>query len=237
MRKSKTEQINELIGKARILAQQKQFFKAIELVDNSIVLLKNENDRKKLDLAKGLLYEYKAELAIKENKALEASNYLGRSGGFYMRLQMIQDLERVYKKQAEILLILSRQYMKDKRFIEAASYFEQAAMAFQKLKNKEMELDCKAKAYVSRAAAEKTIAGRKNYLKKATQLMEETGTNNPIIKGHLAYYNALFVQDEKEELALKYLSEAMQNYQLAGMRKRVEEIKKMIQNIMEKSKI
>ncbi len=232
VKKSKTEKINELISNARIIAQQKNYIKAVELIENAIELLKNENDRKKMDLAKALLYEYKAEISIKENKALESSNYLGRSGGFYMRLQMMNDLERVYKKQADILLILSKRYMAEKRFIEAASYYEQAAMSFQKLNKKEIELDCKAKAYVCRAAAEQTITGRKKFLKKAVELMEETGTNNPVIKGHLAYYNGLFVQDDRKDLALKYFSEALENYQLAGMTKRVEEIKKMIEDIL-----
>ncbi|UJG40249.1 MAG: hypothetical protein K9W45_10465 [Candidatus Heimdallarchaeum aukensis] len=231
-KRSKLEEANILLGEAKVLGQQRKYQEATETIEKAIALFTQENDRQKLDLSKALFYEFKAEQSIKSNRALEASNYLGRAGGFYMRLHMVNDLNRVYKKQADILLILARQTMKEKHFIEAASYFEQAAMAYQKLKNKEMELDCKAKSYVSRAAAEKTISGRKVYLRKAVEIMQETGTDNPIIKGHLAYYNGLFIKEEKKEEALRYFSEALQNYQKAGMSKRVEEIKKMINDLV-----
>ena len=121
----------------------------------------------------------------------------------------------------------------DKKFVEAASYFERAAMAYQKFDKKADELDCKAKSYISRAAAEKNISGRKLYLKKAVELIEERGSDEPVIKAHLSYYNALFVEEERPDLALKYYTEALQNYQLAGIQSRIEEIKSKIQKLIE----
>lgn len=231
LRKSVTEKANEQLGKARLAAQRKQFKEASDFAEQAIEILKGEEDRRKLDLARALYYEYLGNLSIKENKALESANYLGRSGGFYLRLSMDSELQRVHEKQAKILLVIARQVMKEKKFVEAASFFERAAISFQRIGNTAEELDCKAKSYISRAAAEKTISGRKGFLKKAVELIGEKGSDEPIIKAHLAYYNGLFIEDEKTELALKYYTEALQNYQLSGVVGRVEEIKKKIDRL------
>jgi hypothetical protein len=223
--KSSAEKGNEELGKAKIAAQQKNYKEAAEFALKAAELFKKENNRRQLDLAKALENEYLGLDSIKYNKALEAANYLGRSGGFYQRLGMVTEFSRVFEQQAQILIVVARQLMQEKKFVDAGSYFERAALAFQRLKMKADELDCRAKSYISRAAAEKNISGRKLYLKKAVELMEERGSQEPIIKAHLAYYNALFVEDEKKELALKYYTEALQNYQLAGAKGRIEEIK------------
>jgi len=233
MRKSTAERANEELGNARQAAQRKDYQKAIEFTENALKLLEEENNRKRIDMAKALHNEYKGMNAIKFNKALEAANYLGRSGGFYHRLGMLAEHQRVYEQQAKILRVIARQHMKDKKFVEAASYFERAAIAYQKFENKADELDCKAKSYISRAAAEKNISGRKLYLKKAVELIEEKGSEEPIIKAHLAYYNALFVEDERPDLALKFYTEALENYMLAGSRTREKEIKTKIQKLTE----
>ena len=230
-KKSKIEKANEFIGKAKQAGQQKRYKEAIEFAQKAIELLKGSEDRRRLDLARALFNEYSAEIAIKEDKAQEAASFLGRAGGFYQRLSMYQDLHKVYKKQAHILLIIARMLMKEKRFIEAASHFEQAAIAFQRIGSKADELDCKAKSFISRAAAEKTISGRKGFLRKAVELIEEKGGDEPVIRGHLAYYNALFVEDEKPEKALRYYAEALQYYQLAGLQSRIAEIKKKMEKL------
>ena len=80
----------------------------------------------------------------------------------------------------------------------------------------------------------KNISGRKVFLKKAVELMGERGSDEPVIKAHLAYYNALFVEEEKPQLALKYYSEALQNYQLAGSQGRIEEVKEKMAILTEK---
>lgn len=230
-KKSLAEKANEELGHARIAGQQKRYDDAISHVEKAIELLKKEGNRKTLDLAKALYYEFLANKAIKEDRAMEAANYLGRAGGFYQRLGLIQELQKVYETQAKILLYIARNLMKERRFIEAASYFEQAAIAYQKLNKRAEELDCKAKSYVSRAAAEKTIAGRKVFLKKAVDLMEEKGSDEPIIKGQSAYYNALFVEDERPDLALQYYAEALQYFQLANAKGRIEEIKRKMEEL------
>ncbi|MHA1516953.1 MAG: hypothetical protein ACTSPF_15625 [Candidatus Heimdallarchaeaceae archaeon] len=147
---------------------------------------------------------------------------------------MIAEYQRVFEQQAKILRVMAIQQMKERRFVDAASYFEQAAMAYQRLDDKADEMDCKAKSYISRAAAEKHISGRKLYLKKAVELIEERGSEEPIIKAHLAFYNALFVEDEKPEMALKYYAEALQNYQLAGSKSRIQEIKEKVEKLTKK---
>lgn len=233
MRKSTTERANEELGYAKQAAQKKDYKSAIEFTEKALMILEEEKNRKKIDMAKALFNEYQGMNAIKFNKALEAANYLGRSGGFYHRLGMIAEYQRVYEQQAKILRVVARQHMQDKKFVEAASYFERAAIAYQKFGKKADELDCKAKSYISRAAAEKNISGRKLYLKKAVELIEEKGSDEPIIKAHLAYYNALFVEEERPDLALKHYTEALQNYQLAGIKSRIEEIKAKIQKLTE----
>ena len=233
LKKSSIEKANEELGKARQAAQQKNYSAAATYAENAIEILKEEDNRKQMDIARALHNEYLGMDAIKFNKALEAANYLGRSGGFYQRLGMVTEFQRVFEKQAKILRVIAKQLMQEKRFVDAASYFEQAAIAYQRLKNKAEEMDCKAKSYISRAAAEKNISGRKLYLKKAVELIEERGSDEPVIKAHLAYYNALFVEDEKPELALKYYTDALQNYQLAGSKNRIEEIKGKIQKLTE----
>ncbi|MHA1685891.1 MAG: hypothetical protein ACTSYD_05695 [Candidatus Heimdallarchaeaceae archaeon] len=225
-KKSSSEKANQELGRARIAAQQKRYDDAIAHAQKAIELLKDEGNRKSMDLAKALYYEFLGNKAIKEDRAIEAANYLGRAGGFYHRLGLAQELQRVYELQAKILLYIARNLMKERRFVEAASYFEQAAIAYQRLNRKAEELDCKAKSYVSRAAAEKTIAGRKVFLKKAVDLMEEKGSDEPLIKAQSAYYNALFVEDERPDLALQYYAEALQYFQLANATSRVEEIKR-----------
>ncbi|MHA1224148.1 MAG: hypothetical protein ACTSSG_12265 [Candidatus Heimdallarchaeaceae archaeon] len=233
LKKSQIEKANAHLGKARIAAQQKQYEKAVDFSGKALEILEKGENRRLIDMAKAVFYEYNAFLSIKFNKALEAANYFGRSGGFYHRLGMIAEYQKVFEQQAKILRIVARKLMKEKKFVEAGSYFERAAIAYQRLENKAEELDCKAKSYISRAAAEKNISGRKLYLKKAVDLMEEKGTGEPIIKAHLAYYNALFVEDERPDLALKHYSEALQNYQLAGSTARIEEIKNKMQKLTE----
>ncbi len=233
MRKSTTERANEELGNARQAAQRKDYKSAIGCTEKAIKLLEEENNRKQIDMAKALNNEYLGMNAIKFNKALEAANYLGRSGGFYHRLGMLADYKRVYEQQAKILRVVAKQHMMDKQFVEAASYFERAAIAYQKFDKKADELDCKAKSYISRAAAERNISGRKLYLKKAVEIIEERGSDEPAIKAHLAYYNALFVEDERPDLALKFYTEALQNYQLAGVQSRVDEIKTKLQKLTE----
>ncbi len=233
MRKSVAERANEELGNARQAAQRKDYQVAVECTEKALEFLEDEKNRKKMDMAKALYNEYQGMNAIKFNKALEAANYLGRSGGFYHRLGMLTDHQRVFEQQAKILRVVARQYMQDKKFVDAASYFERAAMAYQKFDKKADELDCKAKSYISRAAAEKNISGRKLYLKKAVELIEERGSDEPVIKAHLSYYNALFVEEERPDLALKYYTEALQNYQLAGIQSRIEEIKSKIQKLIE----
>ncbi len=233
MKRSTTEKANEELGNAKQAAQRKDYQKAIEFTQNALGILEEEKNRKKLDMVKALLNEYQGMNAIKFNKALEAANYLGRSGDFYQRLGMIIESQRVFEHQAKILRVVARQHMQDKKFVEAASYFERAAIAYQKFGKKADELDCKAKSYISRAAAEKNISGRKLYLNKAVELIEEKGSEEPVIKAHLAYYNALFVEDERPDLALKYYTEALQNYQLAGNKSRITEIKAKIQKLTE----
>ncbi|MHA2357225.1 MAG: hypothetical protein ACXABK_00465 [Candidatus Heimdallarchaeaceae archaeon] len=234
LKKSTSEKANEHLGKARLAAQRQQYEAAAVCAEKAIDILKDENNRKQIDVAKALYYEYLGMNSIKFDKALEAANYLGRSGGFYHRLGMITEYQRVFEKQAKILRVVARQLMQEKRFVEAGSYFERAAMAYQRLDNKAEELDCKAKSYISRAAAEKNISGRKSFLKKAVELIEEKGSDEPIIKAHLAYYNALFVEDEKPKMALKYYTEALQNYQLAGSESRIQEIKEKVKKLTEK---
>ena len=234
MKKSTTEKANEELGKARVAAQQENYKEAAKFAEKAIEILKEEDNRKQMDLARALQNEYHGLDSIKYNKALEAANYLGRSGGFYHRLGMITEYQRVYEKQAKILLVIAKQLMQERRFVDAASYFEQAAIAYQRLNNKADEMDCKAKSYISRAAAEKNISGRKLYLKKAVDLIEERGSDEPIIKAHLAFYNALFIEDEKPELALKYYTDALQNYQLAGSQSRIQEIKTKIEKLTNK---
>jgi len=234
LKKSASEKANEHLGKARLAAQRQQFEEAASCVEKAIDILKEENNRKQIDIAKALYYEYLGMNSIKFDKALEAANYLGRSGGFYHRLGMLTEYQRVFEKQAKILRVVARQLMQERKFVEAGSYFERAAMAYQRLNNKPEELDCKAKSYISRAAAEKNISGRKSFLKKAVELMEEKGSDEPIIKAHLAYYNALFVEDERPEMALKYYTEALQNYQLAGSQSRIQEIKEKVRKLTEK---
>lgn len=233
MKKSTTEKANEELGNAKQAAQRKDYQKAIEFTQNALEILEEEKNRKKLDMVKALLNEYQGMNAIKFNKALEAANYLGRSGDFYQRLGMTIESQRVFEHQAKILTVVARQHMQDKKFVEAASYFERAAIVYQRYGNKADELDCKAKSYISRAAAEKNISGRKLYLNKAVELIEEKGSEEPVIKAHLAYYNALFVEDERPDLALKYYTEALQNYQLAGTKSRIAEIKAKIQKLTE----
>ncbi len=235
LKKSSAEKANEHLGKARLAAQHKKYGEASEYAEKAIEIFKQNENRKQIDLAKALYYEYLGLNAIKFDKALEAANYLGRSGGFYHRLGLITEYQRIFHQQAKILRVIAGQLMKEKRFVEAASHFEQAAMAYQRIDNKVEELDCKAKSYISRAAAEKNISGRKVFLKKAVELMEERGSDEPVIKAHLAYYNALFVEEEKPQLALKYYSEALQNYQLAGSQGRVEEVKEKMTTLTEKS--
>ncbi|OLS33301.1 MAG: hypothetical protein HeimAB125_00230 [Candidatus Heimdallarchaeota archaeon AB_125] len=234
MKKSSTEKANEELGKARLAAQQKNYKDAAKFVETAIEILKEEDNRKQLDMAKALRNEYLGMDAIKYNKALEAANYLGRSGGFYHRLGMITEFQRVFEQQAKILRVIARQLMQERRFVDAASHFEQAAMAYQRLNNKADEMDCKAKSYISRAAAEKHISGRKLYLKKAVELIEERGSEEPIIKAHLAFYNALFVEDERPKLALQYYSDALQNYQLAGSQSRIQEVKAKMEKLTKK---
>lgn len=234
IRKSIAERANEHLGKARLAAQKRDYQEAAECAEKALELLKEEDNRKQSDIAKALYYEYLGLNSVKFDKALEAANYLGRSGGFYHRLGMITEFQRVFEQQAKILHVIARQFMQEKRFVEAASYFERAAISYQRLDKKADELDCKAKSYISRAAAEKNISGRKSFLKKAVELIEERGSDEPIIKAHLAYYNALFVEDERPELALKYYSEALQNYQLAGSQGRIGEIKEKMSNLTEK---
>jgi hypothetical protein len=233
MRKSTSERANEELGHARQAAQRKDYQSAIEFAEKALKLLEEEKNRKRIDMVKALHNEYLGMNAIKFNKALEAANYLGRSGGFYHRLGMQAEHQRVFEQQAKILRVVARQYMQDKKFVEAASYFERAAIAYHKFNKKADELDCKAKSYISRAAAERNISGRKLYLKKAVELIEEKGSDEPVIKAHLAYYNALFVEDERPDLALKFYTEALQNYQLAGTQSRIEEIKAKIQKLTE----
>ncbi len=233
-RKSSKEKANEKLGKARLAAQQKNYKEAAKFAESAIEILKEEDNRKQMDVAKALQNEYLGMSAIKYNKALEAANYLGRSGGFYHRLGMITEYQRVFEQQAKILRVMAIQQMKERRFVDAASYFEQAAIAYQRLNNKADEMDCKAKSYISRAAAEKHISGRKLYLKKAVELIEERGSEEPVIKAHLAFYNALFVEDEKPEMALKYYAEALQNYQLAGSQSRIQEIKEKVEKLTKK---
>jgi hypothetical protein len=233
IKKSVAEKANEQLGKARIAAQEKNFQEAADFVQKAINIFEKEKNRKQMDMAKALYYEYLGFDCIKFDKALEAANYLGRSGGFYHRLGMVTEYQRVFDKQAKILRVVARKLMKEKKFVEAGSYFERAAMAYQRLNNKADELDCKAKSYISRAAAEKKISGRKLFLKKAVDLIEEKGSDEPIIKAHLAYYNALFVEDEKPEMALKYYTDALQNYQLAGSKSRIKEIKEKMKKLTE----
>ncbi len=235
IRKSIAEKANEQLGRARLAAQQKNYQEAADFAERAIDLLQTEDNRKQIDIAKALHYEYLGLKSIKFDKALEAANYLGRSGGFYHRLNMISEFQRVFEQQAKILRVIAGQYMKEKRFVDAGSYFERAAIAYQRLDKKADELDCKAKSYISRAAAERNISGRKSFLKKAVEIIEERGSDEPIIKAHLAYYNALFVEDERPELALKYYSESLQNYQLAGSKVRIEEIKVKMKNLTERS--
>ncbi len=233
-RKSSKEKANEELGKARLAAQQKNYKEAAKFAESAIEILKEEDNRKQMDVAKALQNEYLGMSAIKYNKALEAANYLGRSGGFYHRLGMVTEYQRVFEQQAKILRVMAIQQMKERRFVDAASYFEQAAISYQRLDNKADEMDCKAKSYISRAAAEKHISGRKLYLKKAVELIEERGSEEPVIKAHLAFYNALFVEDEKPEMALKYYAEALHNYQLAGSRSRIQEIKEKVEKLTKK---
>lgn len=233
MRKSFTERANEELGNAKQAAQRKNYQAAVEFTEKAIKLLEEENNRRQIDIAKALHFEFQGMNAIKFNKALEAANYLGRSGGFYHRLGMVTEYQRVYEQQAKILRVVAKQHMQDKKFVEAASYFERAAIAYQKFGKKADELDCKAKSYISRAAAEKNISGRKLYLRKAVDLIEEKGSDEPVIKAHLAYYTALFVEDERPDLALKFYTEALQNYQLAGVQSRIDEIKEKIQKLTE----
>ncbi len=234
MKKSSTEKANEELGKAKVAAQQKHYIDAAKFAEKAIEILKTEDNRKQMDLAKALHNEYLGMDAVKFNKALEAANYLGRSGGFYQRLGMITEYQRVFEQQAKILLVIAKQLMQERRFVDAASYFEQAAIAYQRLNNKAEEMDCKAKSYISRAAAEKHISGRKLYLKKAVELIEERGSDEPIIKAHLAFYNGLFVEDERPELALQYYSDALQNYQLAGSKSRIKEVKAKMEKLTQK---
>lgn len=231
LKKSSAEKANEHLGKARLAAQKKNYSEASECANKAIEIFKQNENRKQLDSTKALYYEYLGMNAIKFNKALEAANYLGRSGGFYHRLGMVTEYQRIFHQQAKILRVMARQFMSDKRFVEAASHFEQAAIAYQRIDIKAEEMDCRAKSYISRAAAEKNISGRKVFLKKAVELMEEKGSDEPIIKAHLAYYNALFVEEEKPQMALKYYSEALQNYQLAGSQARIQEVKEKMQKI------
>lgn len=234
IKKSSLEKANAHLGKARLEAQKKNYSEAAKCAEKAIEIFKESENRKQIDLAKALHYEYLGMDAIKFNKALEAANYLGRSGGFYHRLGMVSEFQRIFEQQAKILRVIARQFMQEKRFVDAASRFEQAAIAYQRIDMKADELDCKAKSYISRAAAEKNISGRKVFLKKAVELIEEKGSNEPIIKAHLAYYNGLFVEDEKPQLALKFYSEALQNYQLAGSQGRIEEIKEKMRLLTEK---
>ena len=224
LRKSPLEKSNEELGKAKLAGQKRLYKEAASFAEKALDYLGTSGDRRKSDLIKAHYYEYLGLQAVKENKALEATNYFGRSGGFYQRLNMLSEQERVFTQQANILRVLARNLMAEKKFVDSASYFEQAAMAYQKLNMKFDELDCKAKSYVSRAAAEKSISGRKLYLKKAVELIDEKGTDEPVIKGHLAYYNALFNEDDLPQIALKYYAEALQYYQLAGVESRVTEI-------------
>ena len=233
IKKSVAEKANEQLGKARIAVQKQNYQEAADFAQKAIDIFEKERNRKQIDMAKALYYEYLGFDCIKFDKALEAANYLGRSGGFYHRLGMVTEYQRVFDKQAKILRVVARQLMKEKKFVEAGSYFERAAMAYQRLNNKADELDCKAKSYISRAAAEKKISGRKLFLKKAVDLIEEKGSDEPVIKAHLAYYNALFVEDEKPKMALKYYTDALQNYQLAGSKSRIEEIKEKMKKLTE----
>ncbi|MCG3222078.1 MAG: hypothetical protein H7641_11940 [Candidatus Heimdallarchaeota archaeon] len=231
IKKSYAEKANEHLGKARLAAQKQQYKDAAESAEKAIEIIQEDSNRKQMDMARALYYEFLGLDSIKYDKALEAANYLGRSGGFYHRLGMITEYQRVFEKQAKILRVIARTHMLEKKFVDAASYFERAAMAYQRLDNKPEEMDCKAKSYISRAAAERNISGRKLYLRKAVELIEEKGSDEPIIKAHLAYYNALFVEDEKPSLALTYYSEALQNYQLAGSKARIGEIKEKMQKL------
>ncbi len=229
LRKSPSEKANELLGKAKLSAQKGNYKEAHEFANKAAEIFKDEvKDRKKVDFAKALVYEYKGELSIKKDKAREAANFLGRAGGFYQRLNMTLELERVYLRQAQILRIIAKRFMKDRQFLDAASFFEQAAMCYMKLKMNSEAIDCKAKSYVSRAAAEQSISGRKVYLKKAVELIGEKGSDEPVIKGHLAYYNALFNEVEKPEKALRFYAEALQYYQVGTLQSRIDEIKKKI---------
>jgi len=234
IKKSSAEKANEHLGKARLAAQQKKYREASEHAEKAIEIFKQNENKKQIDLAKASYYEYLGMDAIKFNKALEAANYLGRSGGFYHHLGLIKEYQRIFNQQAKILRVIAGQLMKEKRFVEAASHFEQAAIAYQRIDIRSEELDCKAKSYISRAAAEKNISGRKVFLKKAVELIEERGSDEPVIKAHLAYYNALFVEAENPQLALKYYSEALQHYQLAGSQGRIEEVKEKVKFLTEK---
>ncbi|MHA1516952.1 MAG: hypothetical protein ACTSPF_15620 [Candidatus Heimdallarchaeaceae archaeon] len=93
-RKSSKEKANEELGKARLAAQQKNYKEAAKFAESAIEILKEEDNRKQIDVAKALQKEYLGMSAIKYNKALEAANYLGRSGGFYQRLGMIAEYQR-----------------------------------------------------------------------------------------------------------------------------------------------
>ena len=68
MRKSTVEKANEELGHARQAAQRKDYQTAIEYVEKALKYLEEENNRKRIDMAKALHNEYLGMNAIKFNK-------------------------------------------------------------------------------------------------------------------------------------------------------------------------
>ena len=165
-----------------------------------------------------------------------AAGALTRAVLIYTKLGMIEENVHLIKKQAYDLEQSGQQNMRQKKFIEAAVDFEQAAIAHFKNNERVGQVECRAKAYICRAAVEKSISGRKNFLRQAISLFQNVGIRTPLIQGHMEYYTGLFQQLEDTQSAKKHFQLAKSYYSQANYQQGVKRIESLISMMKDEQK-
>lgn len=220
-----------LLGQAEEAGRSKEWDKAMEFAGQAREYCEKHKDDEGFSKALALYFEYKGYKALETGDHIEAATAIGRAVAFYTKMGMEAQVPHLIEAQASSFKQAGKYHMSQRRFLDAAADFEQAALAYFKLKKSAEQLESRAKAYVCRAAGEKTLAGRKNFLKQAIDMLEQAGIRTPLVRGHLEYYTALFNRLENPAKALPHLQAAAEYYAQAGRKAKVREVKQMISQI------
>ena len=230
--KKDSSKATQLLTEAQSLADNQQFEAAMKTAERAKEEFEKLDDDTGVSQSLGLYFACKGYIALEHGDNLEAATALGRSIAFYTKLGVVNEIKALIELQAKSYEKAGREKMKEKKFSEAASIYEQAALAYFRIKEVPHQLECRAKAYVCRAAGEKTLSGRKNFLKQAIDVLDQAGIRTPTVRGLMEYYTALFMQLENPQKALPHLQNALNIYMQIGNQAKVREVQAMIDRIM-----